>query len=38
LSFAKVASEQIPKRRVLARLKSGTQDRYRGRMRRVMWS
>jgi hypothetical protein len=38
LSFAKVASEQIRKRRVLPRLKSGTQDPYRGRMRRVTWS
>ncbi|SRR6266481_705007 len=38
LSFARVASEEIPKRRVLARLKLGTQDRYRNRTGHVMRS
>ena len=38
LSFLRVASEQIPKRRVLARLKLETQDRYRFRVSHAMWS
>jgi ubiquinone/menaquinone biosynthesis C-methylase UbiE len=38
LELCKSRTEQTRKHPVLARLKSGTQDRYRGRMRRVTWS